>query len=259
VSGTPDLRAEREAFLGVLSHELRTPLTTIYAGSSVLARRPTLSPPATQTLATDINSEAAKLYDLVEDLLVIARLERRILEPTDEAVDVGRAIDGAVRMIIDRYPQARIGAIGTASAPRVRGDSGYVEQACRNLLLASFRAAAEGKAASITILVEADLHRDEVVVRVIDPQSVFGPDDVDHVFELPAAASSGRLAAGGVGLYVARQAVEAMGGRTWAATRARGGIELGFALRIANEDSVPRHASTATDGHEAPAPGLPTP
>jgi len=150
VTGTPELRPEREAFLGVLSHELRTPLTTIYAGSSVLARRPALSPPATQTLATDINSEAAKLYDLVEDLLVIARLERRILEPNDEAVDVGRAIDGAVRMIIDRFPGARIGAIGTSSAPRVRGDAGYVEQACRNLLLASFRAAAEGKPPSIT-------------------------------------------------------------------------------------------------------------
>ena len=260
VTGTPDLRPEREAFLGVLSHELRTPLTTIYAGSSVLARRPPLSSPATQTLATDINAEAARLYDLIEDLLVIARLERRILEPTMEAVDVGRAIDRAVRMILDRFPQARIGAIGTGSAPRVRGDAGYVEQACRNLLLASFRAAAESKPASITIRVETAPSRDEVAVRVLDPDPVFRPDEVDRLFDLPTAESEGRHAGTGVGLYVARQAVQAMGGRTWAATRAGGGIELGFALRIADEGEDAQHASTAAvEGPGAPPRGLSTP
>ena len=39
VTDSRDLQPEREAFLSVLSHELRTPITTIYAGSSVLARR----------------------------------------------------------------------------------------------------------------------------------------------------------------------------------------------------------------------------
>ena len=97
VSNSGDLRAEREAFLEVLSHELRTPLTTIYAGSSVLARRPRLSGPATRTLAMDISLEAARLYDLVENLLVIARLERQILHPLDEPVDLGRAMDTAIR------------------------------------------------------------------------------------------------------------------------------------------------------------------
>ena len=86
VTDSRDLRPVREAFLAVLSHELRTPITTIYAGSSVLARRPALSPPATQTLAHDISAEAARLYDLVEDLLVLARLERRVLDPLDEPV-----------------------------------------------------------------------------------------------------------------------------------------------------------------------------
>src|SRR5258705_71727 len=50
VTDNRDLRPVREAFLAVLSHELRTPITTIYAGSSVLARRPGLSPAATRTL-----------------------------------------------------------------------------------------------------------------------------------------------------------------------------------------------------------------
>ena len=97
VTDSRDLRPVREAFLAVLSHELRTPITTIYAGSSVLARRPALSPPATQTLAHDISAEAARLYDLVEDLLVLARLERRVLDPLDEPVLLQRSVDRTIR------------------------------------------------------------------------------------------------------------------------------------------------------------------
>ena len=37
----------------------------------------------------DISLEAARLYDIIENLLLLARLERRILDPIDEPVDSG--------------------------------------------------------------------------------------------------------------------------------------------------------------------------
>jgi signal transduction histidine kinase len=231
VTTSPDLGPEREAFLGVLSHELRTPLTTIYAGSSVLARRPWLSPPATRTLARDISSEAARLYDLVENLLVIARLERRILQPLDEAVDLGRAVESAVRVTAERFPNATVTSAGTTSAPRVRGDATYVEQACRNLLLAALRAPAEGEESEIAIRIDADPIGDQVAVRILDRGPALGDDEAGQVFELPTVTATGRLATAGLGPYVARQAVEAMGGRTWVKNRHDGGVEMGFALR----------------------------
>jgi signal transduction histidine kinase len=231
VTATPDMGPEREAFLGVLSHELRTPLTTIYAGSSVLARRPWLSPPATRTLARDISSEAARLYDLVENLLVIARLERRILQPLDEAVDIGRAVDSAVRLTTERFPKARVTSLGTAAAPRVRGDTTYVEQACRNLLMAALRAQAGSEESDVTIRVDVDRVGDEVAVRVLDRGPALVDGESERLYDLPTATAGGRLSTGGVGPYVARQAIEAMGGRTWAKNRRGGGVEMGFALR----------------------------
>jgi signal transduction histidine kinase len=231
VSATPDLGPEREAFLGVLSHELRTPLTTIYAGSSVLANRPWLSPPATRTLARDISSEAARLYDLVENLLVIARLERRILQPLDEVVDLGRVVESAVRLTTARFPDARVSSQGTSTAPRVRGDATYVEQACRNLLLAALRAPAAGEDADVTIRVDGDSLVDQVAVRVLDRGPALVNGESEHLYDLPTASTTGRMSSSGVGPYVARQAVEAMGGRTWARNRHGGGVEMGFALR----------------------------
>jgi len=231
VTATPDLGPEREAFLGVLSHELRTPLTTIYAGSSVLARRPWLSPPASRTLARDISSEAARLYDLVENLLVIARLERRILQPLDEAVDIGRAVESAVRLTTERFPDARVTSLGTTAAPRVRGDATYVEQACRNLLMAALRAPAGGEESDVTIRIDVDAIADEVAVRVLDRGPALVDGEGERLYDLPTATAGGRLSTAGVGPYVARQAVEAMGGRAWARNRRGGGVEMGFALR----------------------------
>ena len=70
-------RADRNAYLSILSHELRTPITTIYAGSRILSRRPVAARAPPEQLAADISFEAARLYDLVEDLLALTRLERR--------------------------------------------------------------------------------------------------------------------------------------------------------------------------------------
>ena len=232
VTDSRELRPVREAFLAILSHELRTPITTIYAGSSVLARRGALSPPVSQTLASDISAEAARLYDLVEDLLVLARLERRVLDPLDEPVQVPRAVDATIRTVTDRFGPGLIVRAGDLDAPPVHGDSTYVEQACRNLVMASIRYAEGDEADHLAVEIRVDAAPDEVRVAVLDRGPALAPAELDRAFELPAAGATGRLAATGVGPFVCRHLVEAMGGRVWARNRPTGGLELGFALRI---------------------------
>jgi signal transduction histidine kinase len=232
VTDSRDLRPVREAFIEVLSHELRTPITTIYAGSSVLARRPSLSASATQTLAGNINAEAARLYDLVEDLLVLARLERRILEPLDEPVLVQRAVDSTIRMIVDRLGAVPIERRGGIDLPPVHGDATYVEQACRNLIMASIRFAGPEDDRPLVVDVRSDPAAGEVTVAVLDRGPDIARNELDGAFELPNAAAAGRLAGSGVGPFVCRHLVEAMGGRVWSRNRPDGGLESGFALRI---------------------------
>jgi nitrogen-specific signal transduction histidine kinase len=234
VTDSRDLQPEREAFLSVLSHELRTPITTIYAGSSVLARRQTLSPPASRILAHDISAEAARLYDLVEDLLILARLERQVLDPLDESILLQRAVESTIRVALDRTPGATIERTGAADLPAVHGDSTYVEQACRNLILTSLRFAGPGPDRKIVIDLEVDHDAGEVTLAVRDRGPAMGQAEQERAFELPDPAAVGRLAGAGIGLFVCRHLVEAMGGRAWARNRADGpeGAEFGFALRI---------------------------
>jgi signal transduction histidine kinase len=232
VTDSRDLRPVREAFIQVLSHELRTPITTIYAGSSVLARRPSLSASATRTLAGNINAEAARLYDLVEDLLVLARLERRVLDLLDEPVLVQRAVDSTLRMIVDRLGAVPIERRGDVDLPPVHGDATYVEQACRNLIMASIRYAGPEADRPLLVDLRSDREAGEVTVSVLDRGPGLARDELEGAFELPTAAGAGRLAGAGVGPFVCRHLVEAMGGRVWSRNRPEGGHETGVALRI---------------------------
>ena len=233
VTDTQDLRPEREAFLSIMSHELRTPLTTIYAGSSVLARNASLSPPATHTLALDISAEAARLYDLVEDLIVIARLERRVLSPLDEPVLLQRILDSTTRVIESRVPDAQVIRDGATDPPPVRGDTNLVEQAARDLAVSTARFG--GPDQPVTLRLDHDEATGEVLFRILDRGPQFNAAELAHVFDLPSDAGPGRLAGAGVGPFVSRQLIEAMGGRTWALNRPDGGVEMGFALPIAHD------------------------
>jgi signal transduction histidine kinase len=233
VTESRDLRPEREAFLSIISHELRTPITTIYAGSSVLARAGALSPPASQTLALDISAEAARLYDLVEDLIVVARLERRVLDPLDEPVLLQRVADATARVVAGRAPDVAFVRDGVSDPPPVRGDATYIEQAVRDLAVAAARAGGAGR--PVTLRLHHDQGAAEVALLVLDRGPQLTADEGAHAFELPGGSATGRLAGVGIGPFVARNVVEAMGGRVWARNRPDGGVEMGFALPVAND------------------------
>jgi signal transduction histidine kinase len=230
--GSPDadVRQEADAFLAIMSHELRTPITTIYAGSSVLAHGGQLSPPASHMLALDISAEAARLYDLVEDLIAIARLERRALDPLEEPVLLQRVADITARVVAGRAPDVVFLRDGAADPPPVRADQTYVEHAARDLALAAARFG--GPTRPVTIRVDHDTRSAEVSFRVLDRGPELSQGDRARAFDLPTDSDAGRLSSRGVGPFVARHLIEAMDGRVWAQNRPDGGLELGFALPV---------------------------
>jgi signal transduction histidine kinase len=232
VTETRDLRPIREAFLGLVSHELRTPITTIYAGSSVLARQPGLSLPATRTLAQDVSAEAARLYDLVEDLLVLARMERGVLDPLEEPILLDRVVDGAIRLVGERHPAAVVSRRGSADGVAVRADATYVDQAVRNAVFAAMRRPGQAPKPRLVIEVRPHDRPGEVAVAIRDAGPAIDGHAIERVFDLPDATDHQDPSPRGLGLFVARQLVEAMGGRAWAFNRPEGGIEIGFALPV---------------------------
>jgi signal transduction histidine kinase len=225
VSAAREERAERRAFLSILSHELRTPITTIYAGSRVLARRDPTEASGSQEIAKDISAEAARLYDVVEDLLVLARAEQDLLELSEEPILLQRVVEGAVRVARGRSPDVPVVAGGATDPPVVCGDAVYVDQVVRNLLTAATRFGSPGQ----PVVIRLEEGENEVSIEILDRGPDLTPLELETVFAL---TDDGGLRSSGLGiaLFVCRRLVEAMKGRVWVRAREGGGAAFGFAL-----------------------------
>jgi signal transduction histidine kinase len=230
----------QEAFISVISHELRTPITTILAGSRIL-RRQLADGSIADELAADVEAEADRLFRIVEDLLVLSRLERRNLSITQEPVHLVHLIERVIASEARRWPTHAF-VLPDKVPPRlvgvVRGEETYIEQVLRNLLAN----AAKYSPAGSTVEVRVDNDPDGVAVRVLDDGPGIARAEVEQLFSLfyrsPATAAT--AAGAGIGLFVSRQLVDAMGGRMWARPRRRGGSEFGFSLAAypADEDDL---------------------
>lgn len=233
----------RDAFIGVVSHELRTPITTIYGLSKMLRQRGETLDPAVRTRAIeDVEAEADRLHRLVEDLLVLSRAERGAVEIEGEPLGLARILRRVVEAERGRLANRRLRLQVAEDLPLAVGEETYVEQVVRNLVTN----AAKYSEPPAQIRIVAERAETEVAIRVLDEGIGIDPGEIGRAFDLFfRSPSASKIASGaGIGLFVCRQLVEAMGGRIWVEPRPEGGTEVGFTLPV-NPD----------DGDDGSAPG----
>jgi signal transduction histidine kinase len=242
--------ALREAFIGVISHELRTPITTIYGLARVLRQRgPDLSDEIRNQSIVDIEAESDRLYRLVEDLLVLSRAESGRVEFEAEPISLGRLAQRIVEAEAERRPDRRFDVRLPPGLALIEAEPTYVEQVIRNLLTNAAKYSTSPEPIEVEIeahdsvpdagvLTAARSVRPEAVVRVLDRGIGIDDETSAHAFDLFfRTREATRMASGaGIGLFVSRQLIEAMGGRTWLMPRDGGGTEAGFALPLAEVD-----------------------
>ena len=231
VTARREAEALRDAFIDVTAHELKTPLTTVLAAVQTLATRDADLDPATRReLVSDAGAETLRLVHLVDDMLVLSRLERGTEFLIDEPVALEHVVRGVVAAENRRSRIAATVRLARTPVPVVRGEAPYVEQVLGNML----RNAAKYGGSSVEVVIEAV--EGGVAVRVLDdgpgfdspPSALF-----DLYFREPAAAK--HASGGGIGLFVCRELVRLMGGKVWAARRPEGGAEFGFLLPLYEE------------------------
>jgi two-component system sensor histidine kinase KdpD len=236
----------REAFVDVISHELRTPVTTILGAAQILARseRPRDGSPR-DSLLDDIHLEAERLHRLVEDLLVLTRAERGRLVVDAEPLAIERLLTRVVSGVAPELSTIAIATDLPAGLPIVSGEATYVEQVLRNLLGNAAKYSPPGTPVTVTAANDGDA----VAIRVLDAGPGIPAGSETRLFELfYRAPEQARVVAGsGIGLFVCKSLVEAMGGRMWAAQRPEGGAEFGFTLRVleGDDESLESDASHA--------------
>ena len=186
-------RSEQQVrqFVADASHELRTPLTTI-AGYTELARRRPDDRAATETALAKVEEESGRMTALVEDLLLLARLDSgRPLE--SEPVDLTRLLVEAVsdQRVLAPDHQWRLSL--PEESVEVRGDEQRLHQVVTNLLTNARKYTPAGT----TVTVAAD----STGFSVHDDGPGFPPDLADKAFERFVRGDEARARAAGDGGY----------------------------------------------------------
>jgi two-component system OmpR family sensor kinase len=197
-------------FVGDASHELRTPLTSIRGYAEMFRRGVAERPDDLATAMRRIEEESARMGVLVDDLLLLARLDQgRPLErqPVDLGVVAADAVLDARAVEPDR--PIELDATGPAV---VLGDELRLRQVAANLLANARQHTPEGAP------VQVGVHQENgsVVLEVADHGPGLFPEEAEKVFErfYRADPSRNRNQGGaGLGLSIVAAVAEAHGGQ----------------------------------------------
>jgi signal transduction histidine kinase len=216
-------------FVALVSHELRTPLTSIAGFSDTLLESwSTLPQEEINEFLTIINRQALYLGDLVEDVLVIPRLEANRLRLDPELFDLGDLIEDVAQMVFPNGGR-KSSLVSLPDGVRVFADRRRVHQVIRNVMENARKYGGD------QILVEGFVLGDQYLIIVSDNGPGVPDEETQKVFEDFEQLSKGdaRDSTGmGLGLPIARRLARAMGGDVWYERRFPTGARFCYSLPL---------------------------
>ena len=222
-------------FVSTVSHELRTPLTSIYGFAETLLRQDVMFGEEERlTFLRYIASESQRLTSIVDTLLNVARLdtgdlqvnlaETDIRDVVGQVLDTVSATDVNGHRFVVELPDEPLAA---------KADPEKLRQVCAILVENAVRYSPDGG----TVTVGAARRQDTVEVSVADEGIGIPQSDQEQIFRKFYRGSDAELRSGaggtGLGLFIARGLVTAMGGRIWVSSQEGEGSRFSFELPAA--------------------------
>lgn len=222
-------RAERLFALGQLSaglaHEVRNPLSSIAGAAGILQRNPRLEAKDAECLGIIIK-ESQRLNRLVTDFLAFARPRT----PHYQSMDVELMLESVIELASHAasgkpvtFRIARLPAVGLIDC-----DPELLKQVLLNLVINAVQAMPDGG----EVCLSARLHEGRVLIEVIDEGCGISAADRDRVFDPFFTTKPNGT---GLGLSVAHQIVEQLGGILSASSNSRKGMTFSVALPLRQE------------------------
>jgi signal transduction histidine kinase len=247
-----ELRMRR--FVADASHELRTPLTSIRGFAELYRQGAVRGDDDVRRLMERIESEGGRMGLLVEDLLLLARMDQQrplAVKPVDLAAVAGDAVHDARAVQPDR-PIALHLDDSLTDVPVLLGDEGRLRQIVGNLVANALVHTPTGTRITVSLGEESD---GMLVLRVADEGPGMDPADAARAFErfYRADASRNRAAGGtGLGLSIVDSLAAAHGGSVQLDTAAGRGTTVTVRLPRSGPPE-PLAADEPDRGDAAPA------
>jgi two-component system sensor histidine kinase ChvG len=213
-----------ERFAADVAHEIKNPLTSIRSAVETLEIAP--SPAAKDRLVRILKQDVGRMDRLITDISNASRLDAELSRESPRTIDLGRMLADIASLYGERRGDAAEGVKVALTPPevpeplRVSGREGPLGQVFRNLIDNARSFSPPGGAVSIALdRTRGANGRREVVVRIEDQGPGIPAENLETIFErFYTARPKGAVFGGhsGLGLSIARQIIDAHGGRMMA-------------------------------------------
>jgi PAS domain S-box-containing protein len=226
-------------FVATVSHALRTPLTSIYGFAETLLRGDVaFSDVERSTFVSYIASESERLINIVDDLLNVARLETGTLGLDIARTDVGDVVSETVARVSEHVDgDVTFDVRVPRGAVFVRADREKLTQIVLNLVDNAVKFSPEGG----RIAVSARRRSDTAEIRIEDEGIGIARSDQQRIFTKfyrAGDAAQHSPQGTGLGLFLARGLLAAMGGRIWVESKEGEGSTFVCELPVVGEGAV---------------------
>lgn len=214
-----------------VSHELRSPLARLRVAAGLARQRPGRAESALER----IERETERLDELVGQVLALSRLEAGVGDAPEEYLDLAELLHAVAEdAAFEAETSRRRVELASEQELMVRGHTELLRRAFENVVRNAVNHTADGTA--VEFAAERDTGGNSVKVSVCDRGSGIPDSELDAVFEPFFRASDNSARGGyGLGLAIARRAIEAHGGAIHAENRPDGGLCVHIRLPLASD------------------------
>lgn len=224
------IERDRKEFVANVSHELRTPLTTISSYLEALTDGAWEDKEVAPQFLRVTQNETERMIRLVNDLLVLSKMDRRKYHLRKEWVDFPKFLDH----IIDRFEMTKKKGVQFqrkySNEPIiVEIDQDKITQVLDNVISNALKYSPDGG----TVTVELHIKQDSLEVKVSDQGVGIPKQSLHRIFDRfyrVDKARSRHIGGTGLGLAIAKEMIEAHGGQIWATSIEGKGTTIHFTL-----------------------------
>jgi signal transduction histidine kinase len=214
-----------------LAHDLRNPLTSVVMGADLL-RLGNLPPEHGETVRR-LRTHAQKMTRLIDDLMDAEAIESGQRQFQLTRVDLTRAVRAAVEAFAEpaALKQLRLELKLPGESLHAETDEGALRQVIDNLVSNAVKYSPAGKPIEITLRAEAG----EARCIIADQGPGLGPDEIERLFSKfgkGSARPTGGEKSSGLGLWIAKRVMDALGGRIWCESEPGQGARFLVALPL---------------------------
>jgi two-component system phosphate regulon sensor histidine kinase PhoR len=199
ITSLKHLEQIRKDFVANVSHELKTPITSIMGFVEILGTKTDLNAEKAQHFLSIINRQVKRLHHIIDDLLILSRLEQKDSEGfAMEVISPQETVESALSIFDEKIKAKRIHLKKDCQKDvKIKAHSRLFHQALTNLIDNAIKYSEDDSSVHIKVFTEADM----VQIRVSDEGEGIPSSDLHRIFERFYRVDKARSRAkGGTGL-----------------------------------------------------------